>query len=332
MAFDNIKLEKGLYTTGKSFTKALEEIDPSENYRGTSLEGLDAYERQLKRFDIKVSGSNSDPVSKFFATTDSAALFPEYVSRAVQLGMTDDNKIERIVATTTEIDSMDYRSISTGNVTADFALSEVEEGETLPELTIKLNSNLTKLKKHGKMLVSSYEAIKFQKLDLFTAVLKQIGTYIANSEFEQALEVIANADNIKNLTLQTGTLGFADIVNAWATFAPYRMTSLVVNPNSLAKLLLMEEFRDSYAGMDAHATGNMITPFGAELFSTGVLPQNVVLAFDKNCTVEKVQAGGVITEFDKLIDRQLERATISTIVGFSTIYGNAASLLKPTGD
>ncbi len=332
MAFDNIKLEKGLYTTGKSFTKALEEIDPSENYRGTSLEGLDAYERQLKRFDIKVSGSNSDPVSKFFATTDSAALFPEYVSRAVQLGMTDDNKIERIVATTTEIDSMDYRSISTGNVTADFALSEVEEGEALPELTIKLNSNLTKLKKHGKMLVSSYEAIKFQKLDLFTAVLKQIGTYIANSEFEQALEVIANADNIRNLTLQTENLGFADIVNAWATFAPYRMTSLVVNPNSLAKLLLMEEFRDSYAGMDAHATGNMITPFGAELFSTGVLPQNVVLAFDKNCTVEKVQAGGVITEFDKLIDRQLERATISTIVGFSTIYGNAASLLKAAGD
>ena len=53
MAFDNIKLEKGLYTTGKSFTQALEEIDPSENYRGTSLEGLDAYERQLKRFDIK---------------------------------------------------------------------------------------------------------------------------------------------------------------------------------------------------------------------------------------------------------------------------------------
>lgn len=332
MAFDNIKLEKGLYTTGKSFTKALEEIDPSENYRGTSLEGLDAYERQLKRFDIKVSGSNSDPVSKFFATTDSAALFPEYVSRAVHLGMTSENKVERIVATTTEIDSMDYRSISTGNVTADFALSEVEEGETLPELTIKLNSNLTKLKKHGKMLVSSYEAIKFQKLDLFTAVLKQIGTYIANSEFEQALEVIANADNIRNLTLQTETLGFADIVNAWATFAPYRMTSLVVNPNSLAKLLLMEEFRDSYAGMDAHATGNMITPFGAELFSTGVLPQNVVLAFDKNCTVEKVQAGGVITEFDKLIDRQLERATISTIVGFSTIYGNAASLLKPAGD
>ena len=33
MAYDDLKLEKGLYTTGKSFTQALEQIDPSENYR-----------------------------------------------------------------------------------------------------------------------------------------------------------------------------------------------------------------------------------------------------------------------------------------------------------
>lgn len=47
-AFDNIRLEKGLYASG-DFTGALEKIDPSENYSGTALEGLDAYQRQLKR-------------------------------------------------------------------------------------------------------------------------------------------------------------------------------------------------------------------------------------------------------------------------------------------
>ncbi|MGN1202675.1 MAG: phage major capsid protein, partial [Eubacterium sp.] len=231
MAFDNIKLEKGLYTTGKSFTQALEELDPSENYKGTSLEGLDAYERQLKRYDIKVSGPNSDPVAKFFATTNSAALFPEYVSRAVKLGVMDNNKVERIIATTTEIDSMDYRSISTGNLRSDFALSEVKEGEALPELTINLNDKLTKLKKHGKMLVTSYEAIKFQKLDLFTTALKHIGVCISNSEFEQALEVIFEADNIRKAVLQTGDFSFADFANAWASFQPYTMTTLIMNPN-----------------------------------------------------------------------------------------------------
>lgn len=328
MAFDNIKLEKGLYTTGKTFTQALEELDPSENYKGTSLEGLDAYERQLKRFDIKVSGANSDPVSKFFSTTDSAALFPEYVSRAVKLGVADNNKVERIVATTTEIDSMDYRSISTGNTDYDFELDEVNEGATLPELKIKLNSKLTKLEKHGKMIVTSYEAIKFQKLDLFTTALKHIGNCIANSEFSQAIYAICDDENLKTRSMQSSNISYTDIVNMLADFNPYQMTTIVVNPSMFARILLMEEFRDSVAGLDFHGTGKMITPFGAELFVSYAVDSNTLLAFDKNYTIEKVQAGGIVTEFDKLIDRQLERATVSTITGFSTIYGAAATAIS----
>ena len=107
MAFDNIRLEKGLYCAGKSFTEALESIDPSENYIGTELEGLDAYQRQLKRFDIKVSGKNSDCIDKFFRTTDSAALFPEYISRAVYQGAQENDILSKIVATVTNIEGME---------------------------------------------------------------------------------------------------------------------------------------------------------------------------------------------------------------------------------
>ena len=85
--YDTVKLEKGMYAeSGRSFTQVLEAADPSEQYRGTALEGMDAYQRQLKRFDIKVSGQGSDRVEKFFATSSSAALFPEYVRRAVTAG------------------------------------------------------------------------------------------------------------------------------------------------------------------------------------------------------------------------------------------------------
>ena len=63
--YNNIKLEKGLYSiTGKTFTQALAELDPDANYENTELKGLDAFERQLKRFDIKVKGANSDRVEK----------------------------------------------------------------------------------------------------------------------------------------------------------------------------------------------------------------------------------------------------------------------------
>ena len=73
-SYDNLKLDKGMYQeAGRSFSQVLERQDPSEQYKGTSLEGLDAFQRQLKRFDIKVKGAGSDVVEKFFRTADSAA-------------------------------------------------------------------------------------------------------------------------------------------------------------------------------------------------------------------------------------------------------------------
>ena len=54
MGYDNLKLEKGMYRQeGMNFTQVLESLDPSENYRGTALEGTDAFQRQLKRFGIR---------------------------------------------------------------------------------------------------------------------------------------------------------------------------------------------------------------------------------------------------------------------------------------
>ena len=114
MAFyDTVRLEKGMYNTpGKSFTQVLEELDPSASYENTEFAGLDAYQRQLKRFDIKVGGRGSDVVEKFFQSTDSAALFPEYVARAVTQGMESANILPNLVATVTKIDGMDYRTIT----------------------------------------------------------------------------------------------------------------------------------------------------------------------------------------------------------------------------
>ena len=42
--FDTVKLEKGMYgETGRTFTQVLEAQDPSEQYKGTALEGLEKY-------------------------------------------------------------------------------------------------------------------------------------------------------------------------------------------------------------------------------------------------------------------------------------------------
>lgn len=126
--FETVKLDKGMYSeAGRSFTKVLEKCDPSEQYKGTPLEHLDAFQRQLKRFDIKVKGADSDVVSKFFASWESAVLFPEYVARAVRQGMEENNILPLMTAAETRISGMDYRSIASTPTEEEKSLKMVAE-------------------------------------------------------------------------------------------------------------------------------------------------------------------------------------------------------------
>ena len=325
--FETIKLDKGLYHTSKGFLNELESIDPSENYKGTSLEGLDAFERQLKRFDIKIKGANSDTIDKFFATTDSAALFPEYISRAVRQGVESANIVDHLIATKTNINGLDYRTITsiTGD---DKALAEVAEGATIPETVIQTQENLVKLKKHGRMLVASYEAIRFQKLDLFTVTLRQIGAHIARSQFNNAIDVIINGDGNENgieffNPAEISGLTYADFLHLWNELSPYELNTLVLSKALATEILNIPEFKDAHAGLNFHGSGSMITPFGAKTLVTDFLKRDII-GLDKSYALEMVTAGDIQTEFDKLIDRQLERTTISQISGFAKIFNDAA--------
>lgn len=330
--FETVKLDKGLYRTGNGFLAELEKIDPSENYKGTSLEGLDAFERQLKRFDIKVKGAGSSAVEKFFSTTDSAVLFPEYVARAVRQGMEEANILDGIVAAKTNINGLDYRTITSVPSEDDKELKNVAEGAVIPETEIRTQENLVRLHKRGRMLVASYEAIRFQRLDLFTVTLRQIGAYIARTQLKDAVDVLINGDGNDNAAeviapATSGSIKYADLVKLWNSFSPYEMNTLIASPDVTAKLLNMAEFRDSAAGLNFHGKGAMITPLGAKLLKSADINSKVV-AIDKNCALEMVTAGGVQTDFDRLIDRQLERAAITQISGFAKIFADASKVMN----
>lgn len=331
--YEAVRLEKGMYAAGRPFTQTLEALDPSAQYAGTPLEGLDAYERQLKRFDIHISGAGSDTVEKFFQTSDSAALFPEYVSRAVRQGMERADVLPRIVATTTRIDAMDYRTITSVPAEEDKALKRVAEGAQIPQTVVKTQENLVKLHKRGRMLVASYEAVRFQRLDLFTVTLRQIGAYIARAQLKDAVEVLVNGDGNQNPAGRmqagsTGELAYDDLVTFWNQFDPYELNTMVASPDVMEKLLLLPEFRDAAAGLDFHATGRMVTPVGAELIKSGAVAPGQLIGLDKHCALEMVLAGGVVTDYDRLIDRQLERAAITSIAGFAKIFPGAANVLE----
>ena len=254
--YDNLRLEKGMYgEAGRSFTQVLEAADPSENYRGTPLEGLDAFQRQLKRFDIRVKGAGSDLVDKFFSSAQSAVLFPEYIARTVRQGMEEGDILPHITAAVTKIDGMDYRSISSEAGGEEKKLKPVTEGSAIPSTTIKVQANLVKLKKRGRMLVASYEAVRFQKLDLFSVTLRQIGAQIGRMHLEDAIDVIVNGDGNGNAAqvseVETaGTLSYKDLLAFWNSFEPYQLNTLLVGADTMPVLLGMQQMQDAAAGLD----------------------------------------------------------------------------------
>lgn len=333
MTYDNLHLEKGMYhVSGKSFTNVLEGLDPSEQYIGTRLEGLDAFERQLKRFDIKVAGKGSDAVEKFFSTSTSSALFPEYVKRAVLTGAGESDLLNNLIATRTYIDSLDYRSIASVPSDDEKSAMDVAEGATIPTTTVRTQENLVTLNKRGRMLVASYEAIRFQKLDLFTVTLRQIGNQIAKQQLSDAIAVLQNGDGNSNaadvVSLLDTTFSYSDLLNLWSKFEDYTLNTLVADSGALVKLLSLSEFKDPLTGLNFQTTGKLATPMGASLFKTDVMPANTIIGLDKNRALEMVSVGDVSIEYDKLIDRQLERAAITSTAGFAKIFADASKVMN----
>lgn len=334
MNFEGLKLEKGMYSTpGKSFTQVLEEMDPSYNYKGTEMDGLDAYQRQLKRFDIKVSGKASDQLQKFFQTSDSAALFPEYISRAVYQGMEEADALKDITAATTSIEGLDYRAICSVPSDSDKEMQIVAEGGDIPTTKISLQENLVTLQKRGRMLEASYEALRFQKLDVFTVTLRQIGAHLAKTLLNDAVNIIIDGDGNSNsaevITASTsGSLTYNDLLNLWNAFDPYELNTLLVSTDVMLKMLAIDEFKNPLTGLNFQGTGHLTTPLGATLIKSSSVPSGKIIGLDKNFALERVVAADVTVEYDKLIDKQLERAAITTITGFTKIFQDASKVMS----
>ena len=330
--FENVRLEKGMYgRSGTGFTKTLEELDPSERYRGTPVEGLDAFQRQLKRFGIRVKGADSDPVEKFFHTTESSVLFPEFVSRAVRQGLEEGGILPDITATVTKFDGMDYRSIASVPTEEEKKLVQVEEGAAIPQTSVRTQENLVKLRKRGRMLVASYEAIRFQRLDLFSVTLRQIGAYIGKMHLQDAIQVLTEGDGNDNpaeTVSLSGELTYDALLEFWNRFDPYTMNTLLVGGDAMLKLLRLKEFQNPLTGLNFQGTGTLATPLGAKLLRTGAMPAGTIIGLDKNYALEQVVGGEVTVEYDKLIDRQLERAAITSISGFAKLFTGASKVLR----
>ena len=181
------------------------------------------------------------------------------------------------------------------------------------------------------MLVASYEAIRFQRLDLFSVTLRQIGAYIGKMHLQDAIKVLLEGDGNENpaeAVSHSGALSYDALLEFWNKFDPFAMNTLLVGGDTMLELLRLKEFQNPLTGLNFQGTGTLSTPLGAKLLRTSAMPAGTLIGLDKRYALEQVVGGEVMVEYDKLIDRQLERAAITSISGFAKLFTGASKAMK----
>lgn len=314
--YNDIRLEKGLYNlSGRSFTAALEELDPSSAYSGTSLEKLDAFERQLKRFNIRVSGADCDCVEKFFSSTETAVLFPEFVTRCIRKGF-DETVISSVCAAKTISNSGQYLGCDLDDTAA---YTTTSQSTQLPAATVKESATAVTLAKYGRVINASYEAVRQQRLDVFGIMLRSIGVRLALNVAQKAVDVLV--ESAEQITATT--LSYGDLASLYGEFDCFDMTTVLASPANASLIAAMNQLSDC----KVDANGKMILPFGSELIKTSAAPAKKIIGLDKNFALEFITSTDLVMETDKLIDRQLDQITVSITCGFRKITPDAVKVL-----
>ena len=313
--YKDLKLEKGMYhITGKSFSEVLESMDPSGGYAETPLAGLDAYERQLKRFDIHVSGSHCDRVEKFFSTTDSAVLFPEFIRRAIRSGM-EQSVLSDLVAVHTLSPGGEYQPAVLTDTAA--YSTKTTQGNALPTASYLEAVTTTRLNKFGRSIHASYEAIRRQRLDAFSAVLRAVGVRLANALLGQSILSMKDNNGSSIDTAAEGVLTYADLTKLYGEFSDFDMTTVLASPAAAAKIMGMEQMPST-----------ILLPFGAQLRKCAGMSSEYLIGLDKRFALEMITTDDLLLETDKLIDSQLDVITVSIRVAFRVMLNEAVHVLS----
>ena len=169
--------------------------------------------------------------------------------------------------------------------------------------------------------------------------LRQIGAYIARMHLKDAIDVLMNGDGNNNAADSytigddgiggtKGTLSYDALLGFWSQFDPYTMNTLLMGNDMMLAMLKLTEFQNPLTGLNFQGTGTLSTPLGAKLLRTSAMPAGKIIGLDKNYALERICGSEVLVEYDKLIDRQLERAAITSISGFAKPYQEASKVLS----
>ncbi len=298
-----------------------------------------ALEMAFREAGLRVKGPEADALSKFFATSASTILFPAFVEAQVVAGILLTSLVPMAVAQEVIVNSHTAEHLALTESDADRRLSRSAEGAPGPTVTLRTAERTIRLEKYQAQLHASYESLRLQRLNVVALFLQRLGAQIGIDETDEMIEVaIAGDGNPGSAVTDTdaevsGTLDYDELIRLSLAFPRgYEFRMAIVNDTNLRTILNMEEFKDPLSGFNYQATGRMPSPLGAEWHrwtSTGSpsFSTDRILALDTRLALIQYTEQGVLTESDRLIDRQFELTVVSKWTGFGKLDYRATQCL-----
>lgn len=334
-----------------TFSQFLEKVDPSEGYG--SGEKLDAFERQLKRFGIRVAskegkGIYASEVEAFYQTEESKVLFPEYIARTARESLIADSILPELVAINTPIDSNVYVPYYVSDQPEEQTKKRVTESAELPLCEIKGQEHSIKIYKYGRAIKASYEAIRRMRIDMLALHVRRIAMQAGMDKADDALGVIINGDgNTNAATVYRLNADLGGVVangldyKSWLKFLlkffPYQSTTIIGGEAELLQVLTMQ-----FPNVDPLVLLSMIQQgpvqarmqLAQDLFVNYRMvylksaPANQLVGIDRRYAIEQVtEIGSDIMESEKFIMNQTSVLTISENNGFAKLFNEATKVL-----
>ena len=170
---------------------------------------------------------------------------------------------------------------------------------------------------------TSYETLRFQRISIFSNMLKQIGRFIRKMQLFDALMTIESVDCKEKFTYNQGEVDITDIhsIAEWLNLGGFNLNVLLGSTTTVLKL--KEKFGDTlrYDNGSLYLGNIKVIPTFDALMCK-------IAGIDSNYALEMVECGGIEVDYDKLIDKQFEKTSISCCAGFSPIHPKAIEVRK----
>lgn len=297
--------------------------------------GRDVMTRTIYGSDDAVPGSLTH------AYADAAAARSKQIAPAIPLS--------ELVALTTPINSDSYRAYYLTDVTAQERMVRVAEGSDVPAAKLTGGDHTITLKKYGRALEVSYEALRRTRLDRLALHIARLSVQNEVDKVAAALTILVSGDGNANtaatnhnlMTLDTSTSSGVLTLKAWLSFKmqfanPYVCQVAITREANALLLLLLNTGSANVPLVQVQAAAgyggfSQINPGlrdNVGLGWTSDAPANVIVGIDTRFALERViEIGANIEEVQRWATRQTQALVMTEIEGFAVFDQNATKTL-----